>query len=81
MLKNRFIKHTLNKNSFSEQCYYTFSDLVVYIPTMENLDDSNDKIEIGFENANNPSKFLPWAQNTVSYGVFESCPSLQNNGQ
>ena len=77
MLKKHFIQHTLYKNAFSEQCYYTFSDLVIYIPTMENFDDSNDQIEIDFENANSASKFLPWAEN----GVFESsCSTLQSNG-
>ncbi|OQR66106.1 segment polarity protein dishevelledDVL-2-like [Tropilaelaps mercedesae] len=29
MLKEGFIKHTVNKSSFSEQCYYVFSDDVV----------------------------------------------------
>ena len=26
MLKAGFIKHTVNKTTFSEQCYYTFCD-------------------------------------------------------
>lgn len=26
MLKEGFIKHTVNKTTFSEQCYYTFCD-------------------------------------------------------
>ena len=27
MLKAGFIRHTVNKSSFSEQCYYTFGDI------------------------------------------------------
>lgn len=84
LLKNGYIKHTLNKSSFSEQCYYTFSDLVVFIPSVENLSlDENERPEnYGPETTenNNPSQFLPLAQNTVSYGVFEACPSMQDNG-
>ena len=84
-MKNDYIKHTLNKSSFSEQCYYTFSDRIVYIPLMENLnlnDDSQDRNEInyGLQNQDNPQQFLPYtAQNTVSYGVFEA-PTGQDNG-
>ena len=86
LLKNGYIKHTLNKSSFSEQCYYTFSDLVVFIPSVENLSlDENERPEnygLPMENSNNnPSQFLPLAQNTVSYGVFEACPSMQDNGE
>ena len=29
MLKEGFIKHTVNKSNFSEQCYYVFSDDIV----------------------------------------------------
>ena len=36
MLKNGYIKHTLNKSSFSERCYYTFG-VVAFIPSVENL--------------------------------------------
>lgn len=28
MMKQGFIRHTLNKNSFSEQCYYVFGDMI-----------------------------------------------------
>ena len=88
MLKNCYVKHTLNKSSFSEQCYYTFSDLVVFIPSLENLnlnDETADKTgtEMNYAaqtNLENPTQFLPIAQNTVSYGVFEACPSLKENG-
>lgn len=42
MLKNNYIKHPFNKNSFSENRYYVFGDLVVYIPSIENLNHSKD---------------------------------------
>ena len=83
LLKNGYIRHTLNKSSFSEQCYYTFSDRVVFIPSAEHLSldgDGERPDNYGLqttENSNhNPSQFLPLAQNTVSYGVFEACPSM-----
>lgn len=85
MLKSGYIRHTLNKNSFSKQCYYTFSDMVVFIPSAENLslDDGEQVDNYGLaaaENSqHNPSQFLPLAQNTVSYGVFEACASMQDN--
>jgi len=28
LLKAGYIRHTVNKSSFSEKCYYTFSDVV-----------------------------------------------------
>lgn len=28
MLKSGYIKHTVNKTTFSEQCYYVFGDLL-----------------------------------------------------
>ena len=43
MLKQRLIVHTLNKNSFSEQCYYKFGSSCVggnsSGPTIEDSDD------------------------------------------
>lgn len=90
MLKNGYIKHTINKNKFSEQCYYTFSDSVVFIPDLEKLkitDNIYEKAETEYDNKMNSQlnldnknpQFLPWAQNTVSYGLFENCPNLQEN--
>jgi len=39
MLKAGFIKHTVNKSSFSEQCYYTFGDIAAALANC-NLKDS-----------------------------------------
>ena len=36
MLKDGYIKHTVNKLSFSEQCYYVFGD--VYAPVKKKYD-------------------------------------------
>lgn len=86
MLKNNYIKHTLNKTSFSEQCYYTFNDQMLFIPSSENsndeLIDQNNEINYGFgkNNPTNPQQFLPHADQTVNYGAFEACPS-QDNGK
>merc|ERR1719193_2033622 len=40
MLKAGFIKHTVNKSSFSEQCYYTFGDIAAALANC-NLKDSD----------------------------------------
>jgi len=40
MLKAGFIKHTVNKSSFSEQCYYTFGDIATALANC-NLKDSD----------------------------------------
>ena len=37
MLKQGLIKHSMNKNSFSEQCYYVFGDVVNYMPDVGRL--------------------------------------------
>jgi hypothetical protein len=39
MMKQGFIRHTLSKNSFSEQCYYVFGDMI-------NLADAMNRIRL-----------------------------------
>ena len=39
MLKAGFIKHTVNKTTFSEQCYYTFGDEATIASGMKMLSD------------------------------------------
>merc|ERR1719323_2310353 len=44
MLKAGFIKHTVNKSSFSEQCYYTFGDIASALQSC-NIKDNSDGSE------------------------------------
>lgn len=37
MLKQGYIKHTVNKNSFSEQCYYVFGDMIAFVSDVGRL--------------------------------------------
>ena len=39
-LQAGFIKHTVNKSSFSEQCYYTFGDIATAL--------ANCNLKVGF---------------------------------
>lgn len=43
MLKHGYIKHTVNKNSFSEQCYYVFGDMVTFVSDVGNLRLDDDQ--------------------------------------
>lgn len=43
MLKHGYIKHTVNKNSFSEQCYYVFGDMVSFVSDVGNLRLDDDQ--------------------------------------
>uniref|UniRef100_A0A5K3EVN8 Dishevelled n=1 Tax=Mesocestoides corti TaxID=53468 RepID=A0A5K3EVN8_MESCO len=45
MLKCGFIQHTVNKTTFSEQCYYVFSDLAGTV--LMNLEEMDSVSEIG----------------------------------
>ncbi|KAM7533178.1 hypothetical protein Aperf_G00000126929 [Anoplocephala perfoliata] len=45
MLKCGYIQHTVNKNTFSEQCYYVFSDFAGTV--MLNLEEMDSVSEIG----------------------------------
>lgn len=75
LLKNGYIRHPLRvPSSFSKQCYYTFSDLVVFIPSADHRNDDFDSLQTD-ENGNHKPQFPPLAQNTVNYGAFEACPS------
>merc|ERR1719445_2188598 len=44
MLKAGFIRHTVNKSSFSEQCYYTFGDIASALMSC-NIKDNSDGSE------------------------------------
>merc|ERR1719397_1690222 len=44
MLKAGFIRHTVNKQSFSEQCYYTFGDIASALMSC-NIKDNSDGSE------------------------------------
>merc|ERR1719507_2751825 len=44
MLKAGFIRHTVNKSSFSEQCYYTFGDIASALLSC-NIKDNSDGSE------------------------------------
>lgn len=71
MLKQNYIKHTVNKSSFSEQCYYTFGDLITVVPAMNGL------------NLNpSPNESTPFAPcvDTVHYGVFGAAPGHGSSG-
>jgi segment polarity protein dishevelled len=41
MLKSGFIRHTVNKLTFSEQCYYVFGELVSSLAAMQIRDEDN----------------------------------------
>merc|ERR1719336_2899323 len=44
MLKAGFVRHTVNKSSFSEQCYYTFGDIASALQSC-NIKDNSDGSE------------------------------------
>lgn len=68
MLKQNYIKHTVNKSSFSEQCYYTFGDLIALTNCIETLNLNDSK-----QMQTNATQFAPWPD-TVHYGVFATAP-------
>jgi len=43
MLKQGYIKHTVNKNSFSEQCYYVFGDMIAFVSDVGRLRLEDDQ--------------------------------------
>ncbi|XP_050521876.1 segment polarity protein dishevelled homolog DVL-2 isoform X2 [Daktulosphaira vitifoliae] len=52
MLKAGYIKHTVNKSTFSEQCYYVFGDLLTAGMDQMKIDgDSNDNTGTGSRGA------------------------------
>lgn len=75
MLKEGFIKHTMNKNKFREQCYYVFGDVVGYAPPINvarlRLDDNEFD---GVENSYNDLYICNRAATTAQ-------PELQPPGQ
>ncbi|KAF8568563.1 hypothetical protein P879_03956 [Paragonimus westermani] len=46
MLKYSYIRHTVNKSTFSEQCYYVFGDIAAALARL-NFDDVESVSEIG----------------------------------
>uniref|UniRef100_A0A1A7XEZ1 Dishevelled, dsh homolog 3 n=1 Tax=Iconisemion striatum TaxID=60296 RepID=A0A1A7XEZ1_9TELE len=55
LLKAGFIRHTISKVTFSEQCYYVFGDLCADLGTMTLLDDGEGPSQGGSDC--NPSAF------------------------
>uniref|UniRef100_A0A1A8NDZ0 Dishevelled, dsh homolog 3 n=3 Tax=Nothobranchius TaxID=28779 RepID=A0A1A8NDZ0_9TELE len=56
LLKAGFIRHTINKVTFSEQCYYVFGDLCADLGSMSLLDDGEGPSQRGGSDCN-PSAF------------------------
>ncbi|XP_063219912.1 segment polarity protein dishevelled homolog DVL-3 isoform X1 [Bacillus rossius redtenbacheri] len=68
MLKAGYIRHTVNKITFSEQCYYIFGDLCSAMSSLKIGDDSasTDKDTVGPLPASNPVA-APWAASHLPY--------------
>ncbi|CAG9861102.1 unnamed protein product [Phyllotreta striolata] len=89
LLKNGFIRHTVNKITFSEQCYYIFGDLC---SAMTNLRIQGDTDSVGplpnvpnympYSGAYNPLEYMPmpfYSENTV-YGYNKEESVLSGSG-
>ncbi|RWS27003.1 Segment polarity protein dishevelled-like protein DVL-3 [Leptotrombidium deliense] len=84
MLKNSYIKHTVNKNSFSEQCYYVFGEVVTCVSAISNMriEDKHDPLLGPIQTQGSPwhnaanrhipyqTQFDPWGNETINYGMF-----------
>ncbi|THD23980.1 Segment polarity protein dishevelled DVL-3 [Fasciola hepatica] len=62
LLKYGYIRHTVNKNTFSEQCYYVFGDLAAALSHL-NLEDVDSVSEVG-----GPSNALHTGMHGISPG-------------
>merc|ERR1719427_1022967 len=74
MLKAGFIRHTVNKSTFSEQCYYAFGDIASALQSC-NIKDTSDGSETERDTLGPlpaPGQVQPWA----NYPTFSAPPSL-----
>ncbi|XP_019763627.1 segment polarity protein dishevelled homolog DVL-3 isoform X1 [Dendroctonus ponderosae] len=89
LLKAGFIRHTVNKITFSEQCYYIFGDLC---SAMSNLKLQGDTDSVGplpnvpnympYSGTYNPLEYMPmpfYSENTV-YGYHKEESVLSGSG-
>ncbi|CAH1960943.1 unnamed protein product [Acanthoscelides obtectus] len=89
LLKAGFIRHTVNKITFSEQCYYIFGDLC---SAMSNLKVQGDTDSVGplpnvpnympYSGTYNPLEYMPmpfYSENTV-YGYNKEESVLSGSG-
>ncbi|CAG9815190.1 unnamed protein product [Phaedon cochleariae] len=90
LLKAGFIRHTVNKITFSEQCYYIFGDLC---SAMTNLKIQGDTDSVGplpnvpnympYSGTYNPLEYMPmpfYSENTV-YGYNKEESVLSGSGE
>lgn len=74
MLKAGFIRHTVNKSTFSEQCYYAFGDIASALQSC-NIKDTSDGSETDRDTLGPlpaPGHVQPWS----NYPTFSAPPSL-----
>merc|ERR1719427_1440086 len=74
MLKAGFIRHTVNKSTFSEQCYYAFGDIASALQSC-NIKDTSDGSETDRDTLGPlpaPGQVQPW----TNYPNFSTTPSL-----
>ncbi|RWS13042.1 Segment polarity protein dishevelled-like protein DVL-3, partial [Dinothrombium tinctorium] len=92
MLKNNYIKHTVNKNSFSEQCYYVFGEMVTCMTGISNMriDGEVEGILGPLQTQGSPwhssrhlpnyaQQFIPWGNETINYGMFGAATGARSN--
>jgi len=72
MLKAGFIKHTVNKSSFSEQCYYTFGDIAAALANC-NLKDSDS-------HTSDPDRDLPPPRDRDNLPSLPTLPTPSSTG-
>jgi len=74
MLKAGFIRHTVNKSTFSEQCYYAFGDIASALQSC-NIKDTSDGSETDRDTLGPlpaPGQVQPWA----NYPNFSTTSNL-----
>merc|ERR1719193_2860324 len=74
MLKAGFIRHTVNKSTFSEQCYYAFGDIASALQSC-NIKDTSDGSETDRDTLGPlpaPGQVQPW----TNHPNFSTTPSL-----
>jgi len=74
MLKAGFVRHTVNKSTFSEQCYYAFGDIASALQSC-NIKDTSDGSETDRDTLGPlpaPGQVQAWS----NYPTFSAPPSL-----
>ncbi|CAH8486853.1 unnamed protein product [Heterobilharzia americana] len=85
LLQYGYIRHTVNKSTFSEQCYYTFGDIATALSHL-NLDEVDSVSEIGTHSASHTgahpmmSQMYPHVHHVVpdTVGSASGLSSMQN---